>query len=281
MTGEDNATAANLLYREANQSMEDASMPLVKWRSNVKDFKDSDIPETKVLGLFWDSETVEFQYGGIKIPVEVVVTKHLILSCIARVFDPLGNISPYIINSRILLQEAWFQALEWDQEVTPQINEEFKKWIEGLKEIKDHFKVKRQYTQNRYTEEDKSLTVFCDASEKAYGAAIYLKSSQGFSLVIAKAKVAPIKKVSLPRFELIACVMGSKLLKKVKTALNLEKTNCQCYTDSEISLQYITQCPDKWKPFIANRVMAIQETTDPSLWCHIPGEKNPADALTR
>ena len=281
LTGEDNATAANLLYREANQIMQDASMPLAKWRSNVKEFKDSNIPETKVLGLFWDSETDEFHYGGIKIPVEVVVTKRLILSCIARVFDPLGYISPYIIKAKILFQEAWFQGLEWDQEVTPQINEEFKKWIEGLQEIKDHFKVKRQYIQNRYTDEDKSLTVFCDASEKAYGAAIYLKSSQGFSLIIAKAKVAPIKKVSLPRLELIACVMGSLLLKKVKTALSLEKTNYQCYTDSEIALQYIKQSPDKWKPFIANRVMAIQETTDPSLWRHIPGEKNPADALTR
>ena len=100
-------------------------------------------------------------------------------------------------------------------------------------------------------------------------------------MIIAKAKVAPIKKVSLPRLELIACVMGSLLLKKVKTALSLEKTNYQCYTDSEIALQYIKQSPDKWKPFIANRVMAIQETTDPSLWRHIPGEKNPADALTR
>ena len=64
-------------------------------------------------------------------------------------------------------------------------------------------------------------------------------------------------------------------------ALNHEKTNYQCYTDSEIILQYIKQSPDKWKPFIASRVMAIQETTDPSLWCHIPGEKNLADALTR
>ena len=75
--------------------------------------------------------------------------------------------------------------------------------------------------------------------------------------------------------------MGSLLLKKVKTALSLEETNYQCYTDSEIALQYIKQSPDKWKPFIANRVMAIQETTDPSLWRHIPGEKNPADAPTR
>ena len=123
LTGEHNATAANLLYREADQIMEDASTPLAKWRSNVKEFKDSDIPETKVLGLFWDSETDEFHYGGIKIPVEVVVTKHLILSCIARVFDPIGYISPCIIKGKILFQEAWFQGLGWDQEVTPQNNE--------------------------------------------------------------------------------------------------------------------------------------------------------------
>ena len=74
LTGEDNATAANLLYRETNHIM-----PLAKWRSNVKEFKDSDIPETKVLELFWGSETDEFHYGGIKIPVEVVV----ISSCAA------------------------------------------------------------------------------------------------------------------------------------------------------------------------------------------------------
>ena len=159
LTGEDNATAANILYREANQILEDASMPLAKWRSNIKEFKDSDILETKVLGLFWDSKTDEFPYGGIKIHIAVVVTKCLILSCIARMFDPLGYISPYIMKAKILFQEAWFQGLEWDQEVTPQINEEFKNWSEGLQEIKDNFKVKRQYMQNRYTDEDKSLSL--------------------------------------------------------------------------------------------------------------------------
>ena len=61
LTGEDNATAANL-YREANQIMADASMPLAKWRSNVKEFKNSDIPETKVLGLFWDSEVRQMSF---------------------------------------------------------------------------------------------------------------------------------------------------------------------------------------------------------------------------
>ena len=98
----------------------------------------------------------------------------------------------------------------------------------GRKGVKDQFKIKRQYVQSGYTSENKSLVVFCDASEKAYGAAVYLKSSQGFSLIIAKAKVAPIKRVSLPRLELIACVMGSQLLKKVKTALGLDKSNYQC-----------------------------------------------------
>ena len=88
-------------------------------------------------------------------------------------------------------------------------------------------------------------TVFCDASEKACSATIYLKSNQVFSLIIAKAKVAPIKEVSLPRLELTACVLGSKLLKRFKTALYLEKTNFQCYTDSEIVLQYIKQDADK------------------------------------
>ena len=83
-------------------------MPLAKWRSNVKKFKNSDMPETKVLRLFCHSETDEFHYGEIKIPVELV-TKHLILPCIAGVFDPLGYISPYI-----LFQEAWCQGLERD-----------------------------------------------------------------------------------------------------------------------------------------------------------------------
>lgn len=61
---------------------------------------------------------------------------------------------------------------------------------------------------------------FGDASPKAYGAAVYIRiaDKQGHvssQLVISKSRVAPIKKVSLPRLELLAAVVNARLLKFV------------------------------------------------------------------
>ena len=58
------------------------------------------------------------------------------------------------------------------------------------------------------------------------------------NLLCGKAEVAPLKKISIPRLELLSCVLLAKLLKNVKNAINenFEITNIFYWSDSEISL---------------------------------------------
>ena len=30
------------------------------------------------------------------------------------IYDPLGLLSPYIIRAKMLIQQAWLEAIEWD-----------------------------------------------------------------------------------------------------------------------------------------------------------------------
>ena len=94
--------------------------------------------------------------------------------------------------------------------------------------------------------------------------------------------MAPLKKVTLPRLELLAALLAARLLKFVLTSLYLsDSTPYTCFTDSTITLAWIKADPAKWKQFVRNRVSEIQTLSDPAQWFHVPGEQNPADLLTR
>ena len=128
--------------------------------------------------------------------------------------------------------------------------------------------------------------MFCDASEKAYGTCIYLMSRGATGpqvrLVTSKVRVAPLKKISLPRLELLSALLGARLLNFVINAFQLPgATPYLCFTDSMIAKAWIQGNPPKWKQFVRNRVQEIIDLTCPTKWCHCPGKDNPADLLTR
>lgn len=54
-------------------------------------------------------------------------------------------------------------------------------------------------------------------------------------------------RLTLPRSELSAALLGTKLLHKIKNALNIELNNIYCWTDSSIVFHWINGSPDKWK----------------------------------
>lgn len=131
------------------------------------------------------------------------------------------------------------------------------------------------------------LQAFGDASQAAYGACVYLRvqlpdSSWKSSLVYSKARVAPLRRVTLPRLELLAALLCARLLEFVIDALKLPASvSYNCWSDSMVALAWIRSDPAERKPFVGNRVLEIQSLTSPSKWRYCPTQLNPSDLVTR
>lgn len=85
---------------------------------------------------------------------------------------------------------------------------------------------------------------FCDASEKGYGTASYLRVTNGRSkvhiaFVMGKAWVAPMKQMTIPRMELTASTLAVKMERILITELQIPLERSVFWTDSTSVLKYI------------------------------------------
>ena len=121
----------------------------------------------------------------------------------------------------------------------------------------------------------------------AYAAVTYLVirtvSSSYVRFLASKTRVAPIDKQSIPRLELLSCLILARLLKDVQEALRheLELKDSVCWTDSKVALFWIKNEGGEWKQFVQNRVIEIRNLVSPNSWRHCPGKDNPADIPSR
>lgn len=213
---------------------------------------------------------------------ENIETKRQFISNMAKFFDPLGWVSPIIIRVKIMAQHLWTRGIEWDDKIPLDINE---KWIEIKKELNiiNEIKIDRWI---QYSPKYKNISIqgFCDASELAYAAVVYMRTETDIincKLLAAKAKVAPLKKQTLPRLELMAAVLLTRLIIKILKSIETDSITITAWSDSKIVLAWIASHPSKWKTFVANRINIIHETIPAENWRHITSELNPADYGSR
>ncbi|GFX91828.1 integrase catalytic domain-containing protein [Trichonephila clavipes] len=127
---------------------------------------------------------------------------------------------------------------------------------------------------------------FCDSSEKAYCAVIYIRSKDATQTVVSrlltsKTRVSPVKPQSLPRLELCSALLLANLLQATLPTLTVSISETFAWSDSKITLAWLKPDPRRWQPFVANRVAQIQELTPNVHWNFVSGLENPADCGTR
>ncbi|GFW09338.1 putative RNA-directed DNA polymerase from transposon X-element [Trichonephila clavipes] len=249
------------------------------WESNVPGryiFRSSSV--TSLLGLLWDLDQVTLKcnlnYSG-----EGEISKRNVLAMVHKIFDPLGILSPTTLLPKVFLQEAWKLKLKWDDPLPENSQKIFRKW-------RDEIVYLEKVNIPRYVEinENSELHLFVDACKSSYGACVYIRTVTPLGvkirLIRAKSRVAPLKTMTLPRLELMACCIGARLVHSVYAALDVPDLKIVAWSDSMVALWWLKNHGD-WSVFVANRVNEINSLVPSQFWRHVPGELNPADLLSR
>lgn len=301
LTGSNSIHQVKELQQQLIMMLSGAGMNLRKWSSNepqlIKDLLQHQVDtpldfkcaeSRKTLGLRWNPSSDNFVFQS-KLDYQKDIkdhTKRQLLSDISKLFDPLGWLSPITIRAKLLFQRAWASGISWDDQLPELIQNDWNKLREDMTHINE-FSISR-YLGN--TEKPFILHGFCDASEKAFAAVIYIVTinNKGKSIsrqVIAKTKLAPLSnKASLPKLELCGAVLLAQLVQKTIDSISfISKDNIKvhAWTDSMVVLGWLQGDISRWKQFVANRVQQVTAVIEPSNWHHVRSEDNAADCATR
>ena len=241
---------------------------------------------SKSLGLEWEVSSDTFRYTSKPMPSrEGPITRRQMLSYVSSLYDPLGLISPVVLQGKVLFQDATALKLGWDDNVPLHLENKWWEWLDSLPELNE-LSFNRCVVPDSFENGVFELHHFSDASERSYGACSYLRviTPQGkihVSLLASKGRLAPLKTLSVPRLELSAALTATKLDELIRKHFELHTIDSMFWTDSEIVLAYIRNESRRFHVFVANRVSQIRQTSEACQWSHVPGKVNPADVISR
>lgn len=268
-----------------------ATIPREKLATQVQNLPlDPDYTEN-TLGLHWNprSDNFMFKVNLTKIPKNVSdgkrPTKRQMLRVIMSVFDPHGFLSPFLVRSKVLLQEVWRSGIGWDDLLRDKEYDMWRTWTNSLKQLHECV-IPRCYVESAEQPTRIELHTFCDASDKAFAVVSYwrfqyLDGRIKVSLINSRNRVALLKPMSVPRMELSAALIGSRWAKTIIQEHEFSVDERIFWTDSRTVLNWIRSDPRKYKAFVAHRIGEIDELTEIDEWRWVPSKENPADDATR
>ncbi|XP_065197781.1 uncharacterized protein LOC135829305 [Sycon ciliatum] len=295
VTGQSSVQDATAYYREAKDAFASATMNLREWGTNDPDFRDALAPEDKsscdvmkVLGMSWDTNRDTLSTAKSTTNQYSVITKRDVLRSIAQFYDPMGLFSPVIMRAKILVQSIWKLHVDWDSPLPDALVHEWKDILSDLSCASDVAIPRFIGPKIHVDKVTYELHVFCDASQDGYGAAAYLCVRQvdgaysSVDLIYSRTRVSPIKATSIPRLELLAALIGARIIKFLKKellgAVHISATHL--WSDSQCVLGWIKNTEKSYPVFIANRLKEIR--ADQSVcFNYIRTADNPADLPSR
>ena len=228
ITGADEVETALSMQQDLIDMLRKGGFTLRKWASNHPALLEHLAPEDvernvlvnfgnegviKALGVLWNPTTDKLMFCG-QFNQDTEFTKRSVLRIIASIYDPLGLLSPLIIKCKMFLQQLWQLKVNWDEPLPTEFQEQWHKIQRNLPSIQS-IQIDRMVISKHKLKEIE-LHGFSDASEGAYGACLYIRSVDVVGnittqLLCSKSRVAPLKRLSLPRLELCAAMLLADL----------------------------------------------------------------------
>ncbi|XP_072400311.1 uncharacterized protein [Diabrotica undecimpunctata] len=287
-------------YHELNTVLGSACISTHKWVSNstrfTKKYCNNDQPTSydiqienasnKVLGLSWNPSPDTLSISVPEAPTNTCVTKGIALSTLAKMYDPLGLITPVILHGRLFIKKLFLERMDWDDILPPSLEKEWTTFVNSIPHLKS-LKIPRCLFLNKKVAHIQ-IYGFADSSERAYAACIYFRTVYSDNtvsciLVTGKSRLSPIRTTTLPRLELCAMLLLSKLTKRIISIYEnkLSFSSVNLWSDSRIALSWIQSHTSRWNTFVSNRVAQITELTNAFQWRHIKSAENAADYPSR
>ncbi|XP_062713680.1 uncharacterized protein LOC115258488 [Aedes albopictus] len=297
LSGEDDLEIAVETVIQLTELLKLGGFNLREWSSNdprilahlpdeLKEFAPEteidDSGNTKTLGLLWSHVTDEFGFKIPSLPPSIKVSKRVVASEMAQLFDPLGLVGSVVMSAKMFIQKLWAIGIPWDDDLPENLRDWWLRFREEIPQLAD-LKIPRRVLANDFN--SYALHCFCDASDHGYGACVYVVSSNGAGdhysqLLIAKSRVAPLRGLTAPKLELCAALLGCQLLDQVRSTTRFTGV-VTFWSDSSIVLHWIRSPPTVWKVFVSNRIAEIQKLSIHDSWRHVPSKANSADRISR
>ena len=298
LVGANSLREASEIQQQLTLMLNSAGMKLKKWCANTPKvlsgiptedqeialhFDAAEDQYTKTLGLTWMPKCDSLKIKA-KMEAKKSTTKRSVTSDVARIYDPLGLVGPVIVTAKIFIQLLWQLKIDWDAELPTELQKQWNKFRDDLPALELARFPRHIFGQQEPLKVE--LHAFADASERAYGAAVYIRTIQKdktirVNLLCSKSRVAPLKLQTIPKLELCAALLAAEIVSRVKNDLGYQTVVTFYWSDSQIALSWINNHPGTLLPFVAHRVVKIRQLSAVNQWRHVPSKQNPADILSR
>ena len=262
--------------------------------SGQKKTDESDLMGNKALGYDYD---IESDMMGVSFPVNLsrkkrsvreepnltlkdvdklknkTFTKRILLGVTNGFGDFLGMASPFTIKFKVLMRQLFLldEPLIWDQEVPDQCRSDWFKLITEALQGDSLAFPRCTRPADAVPGVGPDVVGFSDHGQFAYEARVYLRwplqgdgGVHAARLALCKAKVPPLRGLTVPRGELTALTLQSRLVLVVVRALQKLKyppVSCIMLSDSKCAISSI-DTNRSLLPYFQNRVAEIRENMD-------------------
>ena len=284
------------LKQNLTVALDRGNFKIRKWLSNKSDVSDTEYyPKDDIamaLGTRWNlvEDTLSVKEVTLN---ECTPTKRNILKTTASYYDVFGMLSGILVRPKMLLQKLWTFDIDWDTPISPD-SDLFHVWESVKRNLKDvgTVKIERCLIPEKFRGmtplPEVSLHGASDASEDAMGIGVWLRWSAKedddaeLSFVCARARLTPLKQTSMPRKELQAILLLSRMMITVENALRIEIAYKRIWTDSMTAISWLRGQSKSFRSFVACRVGEITYDFDPITdIAYVPSGQNVIDLVSR